>query len=166
MTAADMLAEQIDGSRDWTLKLLADVDGSDWGFQPGEGLHHIAWLCGHLAVAEHLLVLTRCLDGDPPGEAFASHFPIGEPVRKIGDHPFPSPEDILRQMAATHGEVLAAVRGMTDEQLAEPCYGKDGTTHPHYTTKCGALAHCARHEAFHAGQIAVLRRLMGKPFIR
>ena len=49
---------------------------------------------------------------------------------------------------------------------SEPAFGKDGAVHPHYTDKLGAVSHCARHEAFHAGQLATIRRLLGKPFLR
>jgi hypothetical protein len=35
-----------------------------------------------------------------------------------------------------------------------------------YPTKLGALLFCPLHEMIHAGQIGLLRRLMGKPPIR
>ena len=55
---------------------------------------------------------------------------------------------------------------MSDAKLSEPAYGKDGAPHPHYTRVAGAVGHASRHEAFHAGQIALLRRLLGKQFLR
>ena len=167
MTASELLAEQLDGTRDWTLKLLADLSGDDWAFQPGTGLAHPLWLCGHLAVAQHLLIHMRCLDdaGVIDG-AFAEHFPIGVKAASAAEHDYPAPERILAVMAETHSKTLAAVRGMSGGLLAEPAFGKDGTVHPHYTDKLGAVSHCGRHEAFHAGQLATIRRLLGKPFLR
>ena len=47
-----------------------------------------------------------------------------------------------------------------------PAFGKDGGKHPHYDTKLEAIGHISRHEAFHAGQLATLRRLLGKSFLR
>ncbi len=38
--------------------------------------------------------------------------------------------------------------------------------HPAFTTKLGALLYCARHEALHAGQIGLLRRLLGYKSLR
>ena len=55
---------------------------------------------------------------------------------------------------------------MDDALLAERAYGADGARHPHYDDKSGAVSHCNRHEAFHAGQIATIRRLLGKSFLR
>jgi uncharacterized damage-inducible protein DinB len=166
MTMTELLADQIDVSRDWTLKLIADLAGDDWTHQPAPGLQHALWLCGHLAVAEHLLVITRCVGGDPPDAAFAKHFGIGCPVSSSTETDWPSPQSVVDKMAETHAEVLGAVREMPVAKLDEPCYGQDGAVHPHYKTVAGALAHCARHESFHAGQIATIRRLLGKPFLR
>ena len=61
---------------------------------------------------------------------------------------------------------LAGVRGMSDDLLGEPAWGKDGRPHPHYRDKVGAVPHCAGHEAFHAGQLALIRRMLGKAFLR
>ncbi len=163
---AALLADQMEGSRDWTLRLLSDVDGEDWLYQPLTAGHHILWICGHLAVAEHLLVITRCLGGGPPDESFADHFPIGQPVKNAGEHDWPTTEAVLEKMDATHAEVIQAIRGMNSELLEKPAYGLNGAEHPHYKTVAGAVAHCSRHEAFHAGQIAMLRRLRGKSFLR
>ncbi|MGE3180446.1 MAG: DinB family protein, partial [Phycisphaerae bacterium] len=56
MTNAELLARNLEGTRDWTQKLLADLQDDDWFFQPAPGMGHALWLCGHLAVAQDLLV--------------------------------------------------------------------------------------------------------------
>lgn len=166
MTLAEVLAQQLEGTRDWTLKLLADLSGEDWYFQPAPGLAHALWLAGHLAVSQDVLVHTRCLNRPIIDPAFASHFPIGGPVKSASDHPYPSPTQIITVMADLHRRTLSALRSLSDDLLAEPAFGKDGAPHPHYSTKLGAITHCMRHEAFHAGQLAMIRRLLGKPFLR
>jgi hypothetical protein len=168
MKFADFLADQLHGSREWTLKLIADMKGGDWTFQPSPGLGHTLWLCGHLASSENLLVHVRCLNSagvvDP---AFASHFPIGQPVKSAAEHDYPPIAVILETMNKVHEQTLKAIRGMSDALLAEPAFAADGKSpHPHYHDKAGVVAHCSRHEAFHAGQIATIRRLLGKSFLR
>ena len=166
MTTADVLARQLDDTRDWTLKLIADFAGDDWRFQPKPGMGHALWLCGHAATAEHQLINVRCLGAPGLPDEFTRHFPIGGQVISADEHDYPPPDEIKRVMAEVHARTLEAVRGMSDDILAEPAFGKDGAVHPHYTDKLGAVSHCARHEAFHAGQLATLRRLLGKPFLR
>lgn len=167
MRSGQRLADQLDETRKWTLMLVADLKGDDWCCQPAEGLAHPLWLCGHLAVSQNALIFQRCLGRDELDAKFASHFAPGGPIPAFGEHPFPSPADVLKLMADMHSKTLRAVSEMSDALLAEPAYAKDGKSpHPHYKDKYGAVAHVARHEAFHAGQIATIRRLLGKPFLR
>lgn len=166
MTNAEVLARNLEGTRDWTLKLIADLDGDDWFFQPTPGMGHALWLCGHLAAAQNLLIHARCLGNSILADDFSQHFPIGAPVKSAGEHDYPPVEEVLSVMADIHSKTVAAIRGMSDAMLAEKAFGKDGTIHPHYQDKGGAVAHCDRHEAFHAGQIASIRRLLGKGYLR
>ena len=166
MKIGDLLAAQLDGTRAWTLKLIADLHGDDWSYQPGPGLAHARYLIGHLTVSQDVLIHVRCLGKSILDESFARHFPIGAPIRGVSEYEFPPLEEILERMASVHVRTLAAVRALSEALLAEPAWGKDGTPHPHYRDKLGAVSHCERHEAFHAGQIATIRRLRGKSFLR
>lgn len=167
MAISQLLAEQLNGTREWTLKLIADITGDDWKFQPAPGMSHALWLGGHLAVSQNTLIHVRCLHQPVMRDDFINHFPIGAPVKSAGEHPFPSPEAIQAEMKRVHELTLSAIRSMSDAQLAEPAYAADGKSfHPHYRDKAGAIGHCNRHEAFHAGQIATIRRLLGKTFLR
>lgn len=166
MTIASVLAGQLAWTRDWTLKLIADLRGDDWSFRPGPGLAHAWYLIGHLAVSQDVLIHARCLGNPILDPAFSAHFPIGAAIASTAEHEYPRVEEIIRVMEDVHAQTLRAVKAMSDSLLAEPAYGKDGAPHPHYRDKCGAISHCGRHEAFHAGQIATIRRLLGKPFLR
>lgn len=167
MKLGEILAEQIDYSRGWTMKLIADLRGDDWSFQPAPGLGHPLWQCGHLACSQNLLIHVRCLGGTGVVQkAFSDHFPTGGGVKSVKEHAYPSVDAVLTTMADVHERTLAAVVKMSDALLAEPCMGGDGKPHPHYKDKAGAIAHCCRHEGFHAGQIATIRRLLGRSFLR
>ncbi len=167
MTVAGVLADQMDDTRRWLLLLVEDIEGQEWGFQPAPGMAHPLWLCGHVAVAQNLLIFNRCLGTSELDDEFISQFPLRQPVKVMAEHPFPTPAEVIKVMSDMHARAVQVVRRLTDEFLAEPAYGKDETTiNPHYRDKCGAIAHVARHEAFHAGQIASIRRLLGKPFLR
>ncbi len=166
MTKAMLLAREVDDTRDWTLKLLADLVSDDWAFSPGPGLPHPLWLCGHMAVAQHLLVHVRCLDAGVLDAEWLNHFPIGADVKSTTAHDYPPIQRIREIMDEVHTKTLSAIKGMDDAMLAQPAFGLNGSTHPHYKDKAGAVAHCSRHEAFHAGQLATIRRLLGKPFLR
>ena len=166
MAGSTVLVDNLERTRDWTLKLIADLNGDDWIFQPVGGVAHAQWICGHLAVAQHLLVHVRCLGATALPDDFVDHFPIGAPIRSATEYEFPAVENVLATMEHTHRKTVAVVAEMSDDLLLEPAFGPDGAVHPHYRNKQGAVLHCARHEAFHAGQIATIRRLLGKSFLR
>lgn len=167
MQLGAVLSEQLEFTRDWTEKLIADLSGDDWHFAPAPGLAHPLYLVGHMAVSQHVLVFVRCLHGSLLPDAFVAHFPIGAPIHSPAEHDYPPLDEILRVFRETQRATLDAVRGMSDTLLREPAFAADGKSpHPHYRDKLGAVTHCWRHEAFHAGQIATIRRLRGKSFLR
>lgn len=168
MTLSQLLVQQLIDTRDWTTLLLADMQGDDWTFQPKPGFSHVLWMCGHLAFAQNTLIHVRCMDTDGIlDDSFLKHFPIGADVLSANDYDFPPVEDVLATMKEVHEKTLGVVGTMSDDFLTEPAYAADGNTlHPHYKDKGGAVSHCIRHEAFHAGQIATIRRMVGKAFLR
>lgn len=161
-----MLADQLRRTREWTLMLLAGFEGEEWTFQLKPGAQHALWICGHLASAQDTLVFQRCLGKPVLAPDFRVHFPTGGPVKSAAEHAWPTVDEVRERMADMQRRTEAAVAAMSDALLAEPAFGKDGAPHPHYDTKLGAVSHAARHEAFHAGQIAMIRRMLGKPFLR
>ncbi len=166
MTTAELLTDQIRRTREWTLLLIDDVEGDDWFFQPADGVQHAMWLCGHLACAQELLLFQRCIDRPTLDPEFMAHFPIGAAVKSGTAHTWPAPQTVLATMAEMQKRTEDVVIELDDALLAEPAFGKDGAKHPHYDTKAGAISHLIRHEGFHCGQLATLRRLMGKSFLR
>lgn len=146
--------------------LLGHIDPNEWFRQPQEGVTHVAWQAGHLAVAQYGLALKR-IRGEKPTDA---NLISPEFLRRYGKGSVPSskPEDNssvaeLRQaLARVEEQVLAELAPFTDEQLAVP----SEPSHPMFETKLGALQWCAQHEFLHAGQIALLRRLFGHDPLR
>jgi hypothetical protein len=63
---------------------------------------------------------------------------------------------------AVHQQALTELGQWTDAELDVPVE----QPHPVFKTKLGSVEWCSQHELVHAGQIAFLRRLMGKPPLR
>ena len=166
MTTGELLAEQIQRTRKWTLALIGDLSGDEWTHQVTEGGQHILWLCGHVTTAQESLVFRRCLDRSLLDDAYRSHFAIGNKVKSAAAYDWPSAESVRAKMDEVQAHTEQAVAKMNDALLGEPLMGKDGQPHPMFDTTLGAIGHVSRHEAFHAGQIAMIRRTLGRPFLR
>jgi hypothetical protein len=157
---------QLRFAREYTLSLLADMTPAEWFLMPPGAKTHLAWQVGHLAMAEYGLCLFRVRGRLPEDlELMPSKFrkqysrgstPDADPANQ------PSPDELLATLAKIHEQALAALAGYSSEQLNEP------TEMPYavYPTKLGALFFCPQHEMIHAGQIGLLRRLLGKEPVR
>ena len=162
----EFACRQIEFSRTYTLSLLADIADEDWFHQPHEGVTHVAWQVGHLAMAQYGLGLFRMRgrrleDARLMSSQFRKKFSKGatpdpDPAAN------PTPAEIRVVFDRVHRQVIAELPAYPDTELDQPV----DEPYALYPTKLGGLYFCAAHEMMHAGQIGLLRRLMGKPTTR
>jgi len=166
MSRLDLVIEQIATARRHTEGLIEGLAPADWFRQPAEGVTHVAWQVGHLAYAEHLLLMERRRGQRPQDEEliparFRALFERGaSPVPEASN--YPGPEAIRHVFHEVHRQAIAELRRDPDERLDEPTE----PAHPRFQTKFGAIQYCPLHEMLHAGQIGLLRRLLGMKPIR
>jgi uncharacterized damage-inducible protein DinB len=162
MSRLEIAISQIKRARKYTLRLLENTNPEEWYEQPTEGVTHIAWQAGHLAMAEYRLALERIRgkrdeDKDIIPDDFVARFrresePVPDPSL------YPTPARILVVMERVHQEALRELKTLSDDALDSTPLAP---AHPLFDTKLGALLWCAQHEMLHAGQIGLLRRLLG-----
>ncbi len=165
-TRLEHVCRQMEFARSYTLSLLADIDDGDWFRQPHEGVTHVAWQVGHLAMAQYGLGLFRMRgrqteDAQLMSGQFRKKFSKGStPDPDPANNP--SPSEIRDVLQRVHQQVMAELPHYTDQQLDEPVEEPYAVS----ATKLGGLYFCAAHEMMHAGQIGLLRRLLGKATTR
>ena len=158
---------QIRTARLYAKDLLSHIDQKNWFRQPTEGVTHIAWQVGHLAVAQYGLGLKR-VRGEKPEDAelisadFRRLFGKGS-IPTSNPEDYPTPEEIIAAFNRVHDQVLTEAVALPEETLKEPTADPP---HPMFKTKLEALLWSAQHEFIHAGQIALLRRLFGAEALR
>lgn len=161
----DLLAvalEQLQRGRSYTLGLLDDVPASEWFRMPAEGVTHIGWQVGHLAFAEYVLCLRRIR-----GERAEDHTLIpteyltlfGRESRPVpGAEAYPAPDKLREVLDRVHAQLLRELPQLSPDEWQQP---PEFQPHRIAQTKLELIQWCARHELIHAGQIALLRRLLG-----
>ena len=75
---------------------------------------------------------------------------------------YPDAAEIRALFDRVHRQAIDELSRLSDAVLDEPVENP----HPMFSTKLGALLFCAPHEMLHAGQIGLLRRLMGNEPLR
>lgn len=162
----EVAVKQIEFARNYTLELLADVPHDEWFQIPPGASTHIGWQAAHLAIAEYGLCLFRQRDRRPEDAGLMS----GKYRKAYGKGSTPdadpannaAPDEILATLDRVHQQALREIAEIPDAQLAEPV----DMPYAGYPTKLGALLFCSHHELLHAGQIGLLRRLLGKHPLR
>ncbi len=153
-------------ARQYTLGLLEDLQPEEWFRQPAAGITHIAWQVGHLAMAQYALTMLRIRGKEPEDREIISNqffrrFQKGS-VPEGSPQAYPSIEEIRQVFDRVHAQALSELSGYTDEELDV----KLPEPHAVFDTKLGSIYFCPAHEMLHAGQIGLLRRLLGKPPLR
>jgi hypothetical protein len=162
----EMAINRIQDSRLFTEQFLKDLTDAEWYWSPPQFTTHVAWQVGHLAVTQYNLCLRRVRGRTTDDESLISNPYID--AFKLGSKPVAKPEknlpldEIRHVFEAVHKQSIHELGGRNEADLDEPLE----QPHPRFKTKLGAVEFCAQHELVHAGQIAMLRRLMGKPPLR
>jgi hypothetical protein len=162
----DLAINRMRGSRLFTQQFLSDLTDAEWYWSPPQFTTHIAWQVAHIAVAEYNLCLRRvrgrtAADESLVSDAFIEAFKQGsKPVAELDKNP--PLDEIRRVFEAVHEQSIGELSGRSEAELDGPLT----EPHPRFKTKLGAVEFSPLHEMVHAGQIAMLRRLMGKPPLR
>jgi uncharacterized damage-inducible protein DinB len=133
--------------------ILAGVTAAQAATAPPNGAHSI-W-----AIVLHMTAWRREV------AARASGAPAGEPA--AGDWPgVPEPtaegwRKAIEDLAAAHREVVEAASRLTDAEVFEPTIDRRNRPLGTGVTRYELLHGLVQHDAYHAGQIGILRRVLG-----
>jgi DinB family protein len=155
--------EQIRFARWYTTELLGDIPQERWFEMPAGAPTHVAWQVGHLASAQYFLILVRVRGERPDDEqlipaSFRQPFFRGS-VPSASPADYPAAEVIRAVFDRVHEQVLADLQHIERARLGETCE----RPHRFANTRLKSLLWCSQHELVHAGQIGLLRRLLGQP---
>jgi hypothetical protein len=152
---------RIQMARRYSSNLLNNVPTKDWFRMPKEGVTHLGWQVGHLAMSQYRLTLERIRGKRPEDDRLipASYVELFGKGSTPNADPgaYPPIEEIRRVFDAVHRQAETELAVTSDAALDAP------TSPPHriFNTKLEALHWCPQHEMLHAGQIGLLRRFLG-----
>lgn len=162
----EIAKKHMESARNYTLVMLEGLSDDDWFWMPENQLSHIAWQVGHLAMAQYGLTLFRQrgrakVDQELMSGKFRKKFMKGTtPEASRDEHP--QPTEILEVLHRVNEQMLAEIDGFDGDALDEPMEMPYSVS----PTRYGSLMFAGDHEMLHAGQIGMLRRLMGKDPVR
>jgi len=164
MDLNDFAVSALDMARWLTLAAVKDLTDREMMFQPALGLNHPLWLIGHIATSENGLILDACAGQDLLPPDWMGKFGIGsQPVSDA--NVYPTRDEVLALLEKTHAAALDYVKSLTPEDFDTRPVNLDRFP-PGVQERFSTVARCisghVSHEFSHVGQIAMLRRIMGK----
>lgn len=156
-----MALEQIDFARRYSLRILDSIPHDQWYEFPPGSPSHVAWQAGHITIAQYRLGLERIRGKKETDERFfpskyLQHFGKDSvPQQNAGQYPKPS--GILEVMHGVHEKIMEELSSIREDDLDLPPL----TDHPLAKTRLACLQWCAHHEMVHAGQLGLIRRMLG-----
>ena len=166
MSSLQHAIERLDRTRQYTSQLLERIADDQWFQMPPGCPTHIAWQVGHIAMAQYALCLMRVRDSQPGdrkimSRPFRKQFSKGSSPQSVAEGAF-SPAEIRQVFDAVHAQVMQEAPSFEEEELLQPL----AAPHEMFQTKIAALHFAADHEMLHAGQIGLLRRMLGHQPVR
>jgi uncharacterized damage-inducible protein DinB len=132
---------------DSVIELLADVDAKTAAAHPIKNAHSIWELVLHVATWDD--VVRRRIGGKAVMPTDEENFP---PVKDTSEAAW---RKALEHSKHTHNELVKAVAGFPDSRLQEQVPGKTQDYYNFFYMFSGI----AQHELYHAGQIALLKKM-------
>ncbi len=162
MRAHDVIVQILDTARFVTTTYLSDLSDEELLVRPVPGAHHVAWQLGHLLNSECSMI-----EGVRPGAApqlppgFAEHHSKEAANDDVPEH-FLSKGEYITLMERVREATRGLLTQFSEEQLDVP--GPEAMRS--YAPTIGSVfLMIGSHEIMHSGQIAVLRRKLGKAVV-
>ena len=140
----DLLLNCLDGLTDDEARRRLEAGGNS-----------VTFLAGHLTDTRHFLANRL---GHPLFNPLARYLADVRSIEEIRE--LPSLGEIRSAWQAVSTHVLAVLAELTPTDLAEPNVHRFPLED---TTRLGMIAFLAQHDSYHLGQIAFIRRQLGKP---
>lgn len=161
MKLHDLIREQLQTARYVMSVYIQDLSDQELQHRPVSGAHHAAWQLGHLIMSE-----ARMMEGVEPGSGVA--FPEGFEAAHAkelspGSEGKAFPKSVYeRLMTEQRAKTLALLGELPEEALAQPAPEWVRSYAPFVGS---VFVTIAGHELMHSGQVAVIRRALGKPVV-
>jgi uncharacterized damage-inducible protein DinB len=153
---AKAFATSFERSSKFVSYFTAGLEGEDWYARPAGTPNPAIWTLGHLAF--HRGLFLELLSGERTyPESWRALFGMG--CQPLADpHGYPDVATCLRYLKETHDALNAYLETASEAELETPPLQPSRFL----ALKADVLAHLVVHEAHHTGNVAVLRRLLGK----
>lgn len=162
MNAVELIKINLENNSNMALALINDLKDNPTTQPTTKGGNHALWILGHFAVSESEILHTFILGNES--------FPLAELKEKFDfkteptNNPenYPSFDEVMAKYQSAHAELVAYVDSITDADLDKVVENCPEDWKQYFGTVGHSLITCTTHPAFHYGQLADIRRSLGR----
>ncbi len=161
MTVKELIKIELNSVKKWTDLMIKDIDQELWLETPKEFGTNINWIIGHIMHDKYWHGI-GCVK--KPSKEFSEKFDINnfakyyskdsKPLEYMNEKP--SPKEILNALDIVDEEVHSVIDNIDMNELNEPPI----IHNPVAKTKYSSIFFCVKHQMWHNGQIAMLKRVL------
>lgn len=163
----NLLKTQTIDAQDWTEKLVNDISEDKWFITPEIIETNLAWQVGHLTLSQYYYTVVL-ING--PQIEFAQKISIkrysglfSNGIKKKELTSEVSVKELLINWKLIQDKTIEVLSDLNDDNLDREIY-KLPKPHPFVKTQQDAISWNIKHTMWHCGQIAMLKRVIDKPF--
>jgi len=134
---------------------LEGINDTDANTRNSEQVNHMKWIAGHL-LNTRMDSMTR-MTGGQPDTAYGAQF--GRGIALDPNATYPPIEEITAKWQEASDAIGQAFVHLPEEMLSSPAPAKTPIADESFR---GMLAFLISHEAYHIGQLSILRKMVGK----
>ena len=161
MQSKDLIKMNLAMSHGMMVGLFEDLKDAPLAFPTPNGGNHAMWIAGHLAYSKGS-ILDKMMLGEPnPCADWKEMFAAGtDPVSDA--EKYPPYEDVLAKCEQSHEATMKLLDSMSEEDLDQKSAGCPPEYDAYFGTYRQCLQMAANHWLMHRGQLADVRRALGR----
>lgn len=167
MTEIETLTKQTTDAYEWAHKLIAGIPSEKWDDVPKVIASNISWQVGHLVISIYyhsvMVIVGHQTD-------ILEHIPMRDYTKLFSFDTLPknvvgktTPKELMGHLKVVEEKSIEVIRSLVPKNL-EADLEPAKLPHPTATTKFEALSWNINHTMWHCGQIALIKRIIDKPY--
>lgn len=162
MNTLEFITMSMTASREMSLMLINDLRDEPVAQPTRNGGNHAIWILGHLAYMESVMIHQMIQGkGSCTLARYKELFDADGDPSTNPDH-YPTIDELISSYDQARAETQSYLESCTPESIESPALGCPEAWQPHFGTIAQCLDFIAHHPSLHFGQLADIRRSLGR----
>ncbi len=162
MQTISYISMSMNASKEMSLTLINDLKDQPFAQPTSNGGNHATWILGHLAYMESVMIHQMIQGKDTCTLSHLKAVFDAEGAPSTDASLYPSFDQLLKEYDTARNETDAYLETISETDLQQPALGCLDDWKPYFGTIAQCLDFIAHHPSLHFGQLADIRKSLGR----